>query len=188
MSAPVPLVRVVRSGLEESVHLGHVAVCDADGRLVASAGDPRHTVFTRSSMKPLQAAVSLRAIGDGLTDRAVAVMCASHNGEPVHVGVVRSLLATAGLSSAALRCPPAWPIDPESMARAVHPNRELNNCSGKHAGMVLACMRTGWDPETYLRATHPLQRRIHRAVCAAPAWSGWRSASTDAGSPSTGCP
>ncbi len=164
MSAPAALVRVVRSGLEESVHLGHVAVCDAGGRVAAWAGDPGHPVFARSSMKPLQAAVSLAAIGDGLPDRAVAVMCASHNGEPVHVGAVRNLLATVGLSPAALRCPPGWPIDREAMARAVHPHRELNNCSGKHAGMVVACVRAGWDPGTYLRASHPLQRRVLRAV------------------------
>jgi L-asparaginase II len=62
--AAVPLVRVVRSGLEESVHLGHVAVCDADDRLVAWAGDPGHRLFARSCMKPLQAAVSLRAAGE----------------------------------------------------------------------------------------------------------------------------
>ena len=29
----VPLVRVVRGGLTESIHAGHVAVCDADGTL-----------------------------------------------------------------------------------------------------------------------------------------------------------
>ena len=34
MRSAVPLVRVVRSGLEESVHLGHVAVCDADGEVL----------------------------------------------------------------------------------------------------------------------------------------------------------
>ena len=57
MPSAEPLVRVVRSGFRESVHLGHVAVCDADGRLVVALGDPDHRVFARSSMKPLQAAV-----------------------------------------------------------------------------------------------------------------------------------
>ena len=64
MVAAVPIVRVVRSGLEESVHLGHVAVCDVDGRLAARAGDADRPVFIRSCTKPLQAAVSLAAIGD----------------------------------------------------------------------------------------------------------------------------
>jgi L-asparaginase II len=160
----VPLARVVRSGLVESVHLGDIAVCDADGRLVAFAGDPRRLLFARSCMKPLQAAVSLRAIPDELPDRELAVMCASHNGEPAHVGAVRALLHRAGLAAAALRCPPAWPLDKETMARSGQPHREHNNCSGKHAGMLLACVRSELDPATYTRATHPLQRRVSRAV------------------------
>ena len=163
--AAAPLVRVVRSGLEESVHLGHVAVCDANGRLIASIGDPRRPVFARSCMKPLQAAVSLAAIGDlRLTDREIAVMCSSHNAEPIHLGAVRSLLKRAGLGPSALRTPPAWPLDEREMARAQHRNPQFHDCSGKHAGMLLACVRAGWDPSTYLRRSHPLQRRVLTAV------------------------
>jgi L-asparaginase II len=169
----VPLVRVVRSGLEESVHLGHVAVCDADGRLVASAGDPHHTVFARSCMKPLQAAVSLAAMGEEeLPDREVAVMCSSHNGEPAHLGAVRALLERAGLSPEALRCPPAWPLDPETMARSQHRNAQFHDCSGKHAGMLLACVRSGWDPAAYPDRGHPLQKRVLRAVLRATGLEG----------------
>ena len=50
------------------------------------------------------------------------------------------------------------------MAASQHKHKLLHNCSGKHAGMLLACVRAGWDPETYLRASHPLQRRVTRAV------------------------
>jgi L-asparaginase II len=46
----VPLVRVVRGGLIESIHSGHVAVCDADGTLLAWDGDPDRVVFARSCM------------------------------------------------------------------------------------------------------------------------------------------
>lgn len=160
-----PLVRVIRSGVEESVHLGHVAVCDADGRLIASAGDPSQLVFARSCMKPLQTAVSLAAIGDlRLSDRDIAIMCSSHNGEPIHLGAVRALLKRAGLGPSALRTPPAWPLDPREMARAQQRNPQFHDCSGKHAGMLLACVRAGWDPATYVKASHPLQRRVLRAV------------------------
>jgi L-asparaginase II len=163
--ASVPLVRVIRSGLEESVHLGDVAVCNSTGRLVAFAGDPNRRLFTRSCAKPLQAAVSLKAAGeDPISDRELAVMCASHNGEPVHVGAVRAVLRRAGLGPEALQNPPGWPIDPGSMARSQQRNRELHNCSGKHAGMLLGCMGSGWDVGTYLRRSHPLQKRVLRAV------------------------
>jgi L-asparaginase II len=155
----------MRSGLEESVHLGHVAVCDADGRLVASIGDPHRRIFARSCMKPIQAAVSLAAIGDvRLSDREIAVMCSSHNAEPIHLGAVRALLKRAGLGPSALRTPPAWPLGEQEMARAQHPNPQFHDCSGKHAGMLLACVRAGWDPSTYLRRSAPLQRRVTTAV------------------------
>lgn len=152
------------------MHLGHVAVCDVEGRLVAWAGNPQQLVFARSCMKPVQASVALGAIGDeSMPDREVAIMCASHNGEPVHVGAVRAVLRRAGLGPEALQNPAGWPIDPESMARAHHRNRELHDCSGKHAGMLLASVRSGWDVETYRRRSHPLQKRILRGVLAASA-------------------
>ncbi|HEY7762777.1 MAG TPA: asparaginase [Actinomycetota bacterium] len=170
MVAAVPIARVVRSGVEESVHLGHVAVCDTEGRLVARAGDAGRVVFIRSCAKPLQAAVSLAAIGDeSLTDREIAVMCASHNGEPVHLGVVRSLLERAGLGAEALRTPPSYPLDPDEMAHAQHRHPLFSECSGKHAGMLLACVRSRWQTATYRRRSHPLQRRVLRAV---ERWTG----------------
>ena len=109
MPNAVPLVRVVRSDLTESIHVGHVAVCDPSGRLVAAAGDPDRLLFARSSMKPLQAAVSLRHIGEPPPTELVAVMCASHNGEPVHVRTVRRLLRSGGVSERRLACPPVFP-------------------------------------------------------------------------------
>ena len=118
MRSAEPLVRVVRSGLEESVHLGHVAVCDASGRLVASLGDPERLTFVRSCMKPVQASVSLTAIDRRIPDRLVAIMCASHNGEPVHIRAVRDVLRRGGLTEDDLRTPPARPGDPAKIGRA----------------------------------------------------------------------
>jgi L-asparaginase II len=156
----VPLARVIRSGLEESVHRGDVAVVDRDGRVLRSAGDPQRIVFARSAMKPLQASVSLSFLGFDPTDAEVAVMCASHNGEPVHLKAVRSLLSKAALPESALRCPSVRPMDEE--AAAANPERGSINsdCSGKHAGMLAACVAQGWPIDSYTDAGHPLQRAI----------------------------
>ena len=162
-----PLVRVVRSGLEESVHLGHVAVCDADGRLVASAGDPQHLSFLRSCAKPLQAAVSFAAIGEDLPDVLAAIVCSSHNGEAVHIRAVRAVLRRAGLDPSALQTPPGLPLDPPSARRARDAAPLLHNCSGKHAGMLLASVRSAWPTATYRNRSHPLQRRVAHLVRAA---------------------
>jgi L-asparaginase II len=154
----------VRSGLVESVHAGHVAVCDADGRLLAAAGDPERVVFSRSSMKPLQASVALRRIAGSLPDDLVAIACASHNGEPDHVRAVRRLLRAGGVREGALECPPAFPSRRSDAARASGPRRIFHNCSGKHAGMLVGARARGWPLETYLDPSHPLQREVTRAI------------------------
>jgi L-asparaginase II len=160
----VPLARVVRSDVVEAVHLGSVAVCDAGGRLVASAGDAASVTFARSSLKPLQAAVSLDVAGEHPSAEEIAVMCASHNAEQVHVDAVHRLLGGAGLGTEALRCPPAWPLDAGRAREVAGPARDLHMCSGKHAGMLLACERAALPVETYLEPTHPLQERVLAAV------------------------
>jgi len=163
-ASPAPLVRVVRSGLEESVHVGHVAVCDARGRVVAFAGDPDRPTFARSCTKPVQGAVSVTAIGEELPDRLVAIVCASHNGEPVHLRAVREVLRRGGLNEDDLQTPPDRPLDPASASGVRRPRSLFHNCSGKHAGMLLASVRSGWDTGAYRRRSHPLQRRVTAAV------------------------
>lgn len=164
---PVPLARVIRSGLEESVHTGDVAVVDSDERVVAYVGDPDRVVFARSSMKPLQASVSLSSAPLDFGDKEIAVMCASHNAEPVHIEAVRSLLARGGVGEDALRCPLARPWDDESLAADPARRRINSDCSGKHAGMLAACRAQGWPLDSYRDPEHPLQQQILRAVLAA---------------------
>ena len=105
--AHVPLAVVERDGREESVHAGSIAVVDASGRVVASAGSPGHVAFTRSALKPLQALPFVAAGGPrrlGLSAAQVAVVCASHSGEPRHVSAVADMLARAGNTPVDLQC------------------------------------------------------------------------------------
>jgi L-asparaginase II len=155
---------VIRSGLAESVHEVDVAVVDAHGAVVASAGDPDRGLFARSCMKPLQATVSLSLGPFDWNDREIAVMCASHNAEPVHVQAVRSMLVRTGLSESALQCPARRPWDEEAAAVAPEPLAINSDCSGKHTGMLAACVTQGWPIETYLQPDHPYQQAVLRAV------------------------
>ena len=164
---PIRLVRLVRSGLEESVHWGDVAVADANGRLVAFAGEPARPVFARSAMKPLQATVSLSLAPFDFSDREVAVMCASHNAEPVHVEAVLSLLGRAGVREDSLQCPSVRPWDEATAEESPKPRPINSDCSGKHAGMLAACTAQGWDLATYREPDHPLQQAVLEAVQAA---------------------
>lgn len=91
--------------------------------------------------------------------------CASHRGHPVHVELVRSMLARGGLDEDALRCPPDWPLGNAAAQRvlragASEPRRIWQNCSGKHAGFLRACVANGWPTDSYLSPDHPLQQQI----------------------------
>lgn len=159
MNDPI-VVEAVRSGVTESVHLVDVAVVDASGELVASAGEPlRHAAF-RSSAKPIQARAAREAGWAPPSDAALAIACASHSGSPEHIEAVRMVLRAAGLDESALRCPPALPLDPADVRAVAGEASILHNCSGKHAAMLAACVEAGWDLEGYREPAHPLQQRI----------------------------
>jgi L-asparaginase II len=161
MAAPAELIHVVRNRLVESVHTGDVAICDADGRLHAFAGDPDRMLFGRSCEKPLQGAVSLSAMDEpDLPDDEIAVMCASHSGEAIHVAAVRRLLRRGSVPVAALRTP-------RDRATKGARSRIWDGCSGNHAGLLVASARRGWDLGSYRAPGHPVQRRVLRAVTAA---------------------
>jgi L-asparaginase II len=162
-----PLVEVVRSGFVEGRHCGSVAIVNAAGELVASAGDPRGPIFPRSSNKPIQAVAMLRSGLDLAEPADLAVVAASHWAEPMHVDRIRALLRSGGLSEDDLRCPPDLPLSEAQRAAVLRagqpPQRILMNCSGKHAGMLLTCVAAGWPLEDYRCPEHPLQKAC-RAV------------------------
>ncbi len=60
------LAEIRRGGHVESVHAGSVVVCDGEGRVVFSAGDPERAAFPRSAIKALQA---LPLVASGTADR-----------------------------------------------------------------------------------------------------------------------
>ncbi|MBF9131753.1 asparaginase [Plantactinospora sp. S1510] len=164
----VPLVEAVRSGFVESVHRGSVVVLDADGAVLASAGDVRAPVFPRSSNKPMQAIGMIRS-GLRLDDPAdLAVVCASHYGEDHHLARIEALLRTTGLDESALRCPPDLPLSDDARDAVLRAggsaSRLRMNCSGKHVGMLLTCQAAGWPVAGYWQPDHPLQQRITATV------------------------
>jgi L-asparaginase II len=161
------LAEVVRSGFTESRHRGSAVALAADGSVLLAAGPVSLPMFPRSSNKPMQAAAMLRC-GLGLEGKLLALAAASHSGEDFHVAGVREILAGAGLTEAALQCPPDWPLDDES--RRAHilsggsADRVHMNCSGKHAAMLATCVVNGWPTQTYTDPGHPLQLEIRRVI------------------------
>ena len=164
-------IEVTRGALVESVHRAHAAVVDNAGNLLYAAGDPERVTFLRSSAKPIQALAMVEngAAGRfGFTDREVAVMCASHFGEPFHVAAVQSILQKIGLEESALACgthAPTHAPSAEALVRTSESPRKIhNNCSGKHASMLSLCRHAGWHIEGYTAPDHPVQVRLRTVL------------------------
>ena len=165
-----------RGTIVESRHRVHIAVVDADQRLVARAGDPDLVTFWRSAAKPFQA---MPLVADGVADRfaltreMLAIACASHSSEPAQVQLVRDFLGKIGCSERDLLCGPHPPLSDKVAkdyeTRGVRLTAVYSNCSGKHTGMLALARHHGWPTEFYTRLDHPVQQRCLAEVSA---WSG----------------
>src|SRR5262249_5774761 len=96
--------------------------------------------------------------------------CASHGGEPIHVRAAARLLARGGFTVRDLLCGAHAPMHAPSAARLLRrgekPTALHNNCSGKHAGLLLACRLYGYSPRGYIETTPPTHRETLRRLSA----------------------
>ncbi len=170
MANPV-VVEATRGARVESAHRGAGAVVDADGASVLAFGDVDTPVFPRSAVKALQA---LPLIESGAVDQLrlseaeIALACASHAGEPVHVETARAMLAKVGLDERALACGAHWPLG-EKAARALArtgatPSALHNNCSGKHAGFLCLACASGWASKGYEAVGSSVQKEVKGVI------------------------
>ena len=158
------LAAVYRGPHIESTHHGSIAVVDARGRLLAFAGDPSHRTSLRSAAKPFQAIPLLEHGGIDefdLSGEEIALTCASHGGEPIHVATAAALLRKGEFDEEDLLCGAHTPYEEKAAAdlraSGEEPSPLHNNCSGKHAGMLLATQLLDMPSSRYIDADHPLR-------------------------------
>lgn len=185
------LIELWRGGQRESLHCGDAVICDTRG-VVEAWGRPDQIVFPRSSCKMIQALPLIEsgaADAAGLTDRHLALACASHSGARVHVDGVDQWLGGLGLGESDLRCGCHMPRDADENRRLTcgdaSPSQLHNNCSGKHAGFLTLNRHLDGGPE-YVEPGHPVQQAVKAAFeevtrevspgfgidgCSAPNWS-----------------
>jgi L-asparaginase II len=159
------LATVTRSGIAESLHLGHLIVLNADGSTYLSKGSPELPIFPRSAVKSLQASAMLKA-GLIISDEELAIICASHSGSQSHIDLVIKMLEKRDIPISALKNAVDKPLgEKEKIAWGDKGASQLaQNCSGKHAGMLITCQQNGWDMATYLDMNHPLQIAIKNEI------------------------
>jgi L-asparaginase II len=165
------LVELTRGDRVESWHRGAVAIADASGRLAWSAGDVERPVFARSAVKMLQALPLVEtgaADAYGVSDRELALACASHSGETFHVETVAAWLQRIDCDDTCLACgshmPGAEAAGRDLIRDGRAPSRLHNNCSGKHTGFLTVARHLGVDIRGYEQPDHPVQRLALGAI------------------------
>jgi len=159
------LAEVTRGGVVESLHLGHLIILNSDGSTYLSKGSPELSFYPRSAVKSLQASAMLKA-GLTVSDEELAIVCASHSGNQIHIDLVTKMLADRGIPLSAMGNASDRPLgEKEKITWGDKAGTQLTqNCSGKHAGMLITCQQNGWDLGTYLEMGHPLQIAIKNEI------------------------
>ena len=150
------IAKEYRGEIEDLCHYGYIVVSKADGTTDCKLGDPGYTAYSRSSAKPIQAipVVESGAMEKyGITEEELALICASHLGEDCHIEAVKRILNKAGLDENDLKC------GSQGLKTPLH-----NNCSGKHAGMLVTAKIRGESLSDYYLPNHQVQERITKTV------------------------
>jgi L-asparaginase II len=163
--------KLTRGGMVESLHTVYAVALDERGDTIYSSGDPDYITCARSSLKPFQAAASVRegaVRAAGFSEDELALMCASHNGEGIHAKTARSMLDKLGLNESYYECGYHLPYDRasrEDLIRTQEKNNPIyNNCSGKHAGMLSLAKYLKADLPGYINRDHPVQETIFKML------------------------
>lgn len=171
MDANPILAEAVRGNWVENRHRGAYVVVDATGEIIASGGDIERPVFPRSAIKSMQAlAMFDRGAYDRFhhSGRELALACASHHGEDMHVEGVTAFLGHLGLSASDLECGAHMPTDGKTRealrAAGAEPSPLHNNCSGKHSGMLSVALAMGVPTSGYVEREHAVQKAVRQAV------------------------
>jgi L-asparaginase II len=163
----IVLARAMRNNHVENLYRGDVVVVNTDHEIMMIMGDPYKRTYWRSAAKPFQTIPFLEAGGlerYGMTDKELALMTASHGGEPDHVVTAANLLEKIGFNENALRCGSAPPMHQPSMRDLLESKKPWtpfhNCCSGKHGAMLALAAMKGYDPACYDDLSHPVQQEI----------------------------
>jgi len=161
------MVEATRGHYPELRFRGAAAVVDAMGKVIRSWGNIYEPVFGRSALKFIQA---LPLIENGaadayhLTPQEIALACASHYGEEVHVKTLESWLQKLGKDERILECGIHQPLGGQKSKSLQQPSVLQNACSGKHLGFLTTALHRNELLEGYVLKDHPVQRRVEHVL------------------------
>jgi L-asparaginase II len=163
-------IEIVRGGVIESKHRIHAVIADRSGA-VQAWGNPCRPTIARSAMKSIQALPLItRGAADafGMSQEELALACASHSAEPVHVAAVVAWLDRLGLSEDDLECGADRPLGKQArrdfIVAGAAPRPVLNCCSGKHTGFLTLARHLGFPTAGYIQRDSLVQGQVTRAI------------------------
>lgn len=166
------LLKYVRNNQTEQIHSGLILHINKNGIINKIGEDNGYKFYHRSCMKPMQFSPVIDLKLDekyNLTSKEIAVCCASHTGEEFHQKEIYSVLNKIGFNEDDLLCPPHEPLSKSEQKRLILTGKDYtkihNNCSGKHAAMLMLCKELGYPIENYTDMSHPLSDLIINQVC-----------------------
>lgn len=168
---PEILVKYLRGTLVEEEHFGFRMLANKERVLEYSGETGHYPFYLRSCAKPLQASLLIdygMDIKYNMTEEEIAICCASHAGEDVHLRVEKSLLNKMGLDESYLKCGIHKPLSKTKQQEMILSGEEAtvlhNNCAGKHIMMLGICLMNGWDLSNYDSEDHPLQIKLKEKI------------------------
>lgn len=171
MNKPEVLVKYIRDGLIEQQHYGYLIVADKRHIIDSNGESDGYPFYLRSCAKPLQASLLIdygMDIRYDMSLQEIALCCASHAGEKIHVNTAKELLKKICLDESYLKCGFHKPISKtakeELLLNGGSESIYHNNCIGKHIMMLALCKMNGWNLENYDEPSHPLQKEIKRKI------------------------
>ena len=162
---------VTRNKIIESIHESKCIVKDYNYKTIFSTSNEEDLVYPRSAIKIFQAIPFIKSKAYKkfkLSEKQIAISCASHYGEPEHLKVLNDWLIKIKISKKILKCGVHNPLNIESsnklLLKGSRPHQLHNNCAGKHLGMLSGCLMNKMNLKDYVNFNHPYQKLIRESL------------------------
>ena len=162
---------VTRNKIIESIHESKCIVKDYNYKTIFSTSNEEDLVYPRSAIKIFQAIPFIKSKAYKkfkLSEKQIAISCASHYGEPEHLKVLNDWLIKIKISKKILKCGIHNPLNIKSsnklLLKGSRPHQLHNNCAGKHLGMLSGCLMNKMNLKDYVNFNHPYQKLIRESL------------------------
>ena len=162
-------VDFIRGKKIESTHQVKALVTNVNGKILLSTNNDNEFFFPRSSIKIFQAipfAMSNAIKNYKLNNKHVALACASHKGEKIHIRELQKWISKINLKTKDLQCGIHGPLDKKASEKIIYSRKKFNelhnNCAGKHLAMLTSCLVNNQSINNYLDYNHTHQKNIRK--------------------------